>query len=202
VLFILTLPVLLPPPPGLSMVLALPLLLVAPQLIVGRRPVWLPKFLRKRTIKRKALVKLNRRVLPAVEKIETVVRPRLGFLTGAFGTPLVGIACTIIALVLVLPIPFANLAPEIAMGVFSIGLTRKGRAVRPGGLWNDDRRRGCDRARRPWLRPGPGSPSIPDVSTARREAGNAHRRWSDRRPDGTSARNAVGRKVIFTSRSI
>jgi hypothetical protein len=125
VLFILTLPVLLPLPPGFSMVLALPLLIVAPQIIVGRRRLWLPKFLRKRTIKRAALVKLIRRVLPPVEKIETVVRPRLGLLTGRWGTPLVGVACTIIAVVLVLPIPFANLAPAIAMGVFSVGLTRK-----------------------------------------------------------------------------
>jgi hypothetical protein len=125
VLFILTLPVLLPLPPGFSMVLALPLLLVAPQIMVGRRKVWLPAFLRKRSIKRPELVKVIKRVLPPVEKIEKIVRPRLGFLTGRVGASLVGFACTIIAMVLVLPIPFANLAPAIAMGVFAIGLTRK-----------------------------------------------------------------------------
>lgn len=125
VLFILTLPVLLPLPPGFSMVLALPLLLVAPQVILGRERVWLPRFLRERSIKREALVKVIRRVLSPVEKIETVVRPRLGFLTGRIGSALVGVACTILAVVLVLPIPFANLAPSIAMGLFSVGLTRK-----------------------------------------------------------------------------
>jgi len=125
VLFVLTLPVLLPLPPGVSMVLALPLLLVSPQIVFGRREVWLPKTLTRRMVKRPALTKLINRVLPTLERIEKVVRPRLRFLTGRVGASVVGIACTVIALVLVLPIPFANLAPALAMGAFAIGLTRK-----------------------------------------------------------------------------
>jgi len=125
VLLVLTLPVMLPLPPGFSMVLALPLLLVAPQIVVGRQKVWLPKFLSRRTIKRPALIKVIRRVLPLLKRVEKVVRPRLGFLTRGLGASMVGAACTLIALVLVLPIPFANLVPSLAMGAFSIGLTRK-----------------------------------------------------------------------------
>jgi hypothetical protein len=125
VLLVLTLPVMLPLPPGFSMVLALPLLVVAPQIIVGRRKIWLPKFLARQKIKREALVKLVRRLLPLVERAEKVVRPRLGFLTTGVGASLVGVACTLIAIVLVLPIPFANLVPSLALGAFSVGLTRK-----------------------------------------------------------------------------
>src|SRR5215469_5112385 len=62
VLFVLTLPVLLPTPPGVSMVLALPLLMVAPQIVVGRRKLWMPKALAKQTIERKALDKLVPRI--------------------------------------------------------------------------------------------------------------------------------------------
>jgi hypothetical protein len=125
VLLVLTLPVLLPLPPGFSMVFALPLLLVAPQIVVGRQEVWLPKFLTRRKIKRPALVKVLHRVLPVIERVEKVVRPRLGFLTEGAGASMVGVACTLVAVVLVLPIPFANLVPSLAMGAFSIGLTRK-----------------------------------------------------------------------------
>jgi hypothetical protein len=125
ILFILTLPVLLPLPPGVSMVLALPLLLVAPQIIVGRREIWLPKGLSGRPIKRAPLVKLIKRVLPPLERLEKVVHPRLQFLTGRAGACVVGVACTLLAVVLVLPIPFANLVPALALGAFSIGLTRK-----------------------------------------------------------------------------
>jgi hypothetical protein len=125
VLFILTLPILLPLPPGVSMVLALPLLLVAPQIIIGRREIWLPKALSRRSIKRAPLVKLIKRVLPPLQRVEKVVRPRLRFLTGRAGAAMVGVACTLLAVVLVLPIPFANLVPALALGAFSIGLTRK-----------------------------------------------------------------------------
>lgn len=125
VLFVLTLPVLLPLPPGVSMVLALPLLAVAPQIVIGRRCVWLPKILMRQSVKRQELVSLLRRVLPQLKRVETFVRPRLGFLTGRIGACVVGVACTLIALVLVLPIPFANLAPALALAAFSLGLTRK-----------------------------------------------------------------------------
>jgi len=125
VLFALTLPVMVPMPPGVSMVLALPLLIVAPQIVLGRRQLWMPKGLAHRTIKREDLVKLLHRVLPTLERFEKLVHPRLTFLTGPIGARLVGLACSLIALVLVLPIPFANLVPSIAMGVFALGLTRR-----------------------------------------------------------------------------
>jgi hypothetical protein len=125
VLFVLTLPVLLPLPPGVSMLLALPLLVVSAQIVTGRRLLWLPKALARRSVKRAALVKLLRRVLPSLERLEKMSKPRLGFLTGSIGTRAVGAACTLVALILVLPIPFANLFPALALGVFALALTRK-----------------------------------------------------------------------------
>ena len=125
VLFVLTLPVLLPLPPGVSMLMAVPLVLISAQILVGRRTLWLPDFLARQSVERLALVKLVRRVLPLLVRAEAVVRPRLSFLTGRVGARVVGAACTLVALVLVLPIPFANLVPALALGVLSLGLTRK-----------------------------------------------------------------------------
>jgi hypothetical protein len=125
VLFVLTLPVLLPLPPGVSMIMALPLLIVAPQIMIGRSVLWFPKWLSNRQIKRAELIKVLRRVSPSMARIEAAVRPRLRFLTGRIGRRAVGAACTLVAVVLVLPIPFANLVPSLAMGVFAVGLTRK-----------------------------------------------------------------------------
>jgi hypothetical protein len=125
VLLVLTLPVLLPLPPGFSMILALPLLWVAPQIAIGRREIWLPRFLSSRTVKRQELVKVVRRVLPALAWVEGLVHPRLRFLAAGAGAAMVGVACTLLAIVLVLPIPFANLAPALALGAFSIGLARQ-----------------------------------------------------------------------------
>ena len=125
VLFLLTLPVLLPLPPGFSMVLSLPLLLVAPQIVLGRRRLWLPKALRRQSIKHADLVKLINRLMPTIARGEKVMRPRLMVLTSGPGVRVIGVACTLIALILVLPIPFANLAPAAALGLFALGLTRR-----------------------------------------------------------------------------
>ena len=125
VLFVLTLPVLLPVPPGVSMVMALPLLIVAPQIMIGRRQVWIPQWLRARHMKREELAKVVHRVRPAVAKAEARVRPRLQFLTSRLGICVVGAVCSVLALVLVLPIPFANLAPSLALSAFAIGLWRR-----------------------------------------------------------------------------
>jgi hypothetical protein len=133
VLFVLTLPVLLPLPPGASMVLALPLLVVAPQVVVGRKALWLPHWLADRTLERRGFAKLIHRILGPVREVEAMTRPRLCFLTGPLGARLVGVAATVIALVLVLPIPFANLLPALALGLFALGLTRRDGLMVLGG---------------------------------------------------------------------
>ena len=46
-------------------------------------------------------------------------------LTGRVGEMLAGFACTLIGVILVLPIPFANLLPSWSLGAFSLGLTRR-----------------------------------------------------------------------------
>jgi hypothetical protein len=125
VLLVLSLPLLLPLPPGVSIMLALPLLVVAPQIIVGRQRLWLPETFKRLSVKRPALVKLLRRVLPLLTRIETVVRPRLRFLTGKIGACVVGIACTLVAVILILPIPLASVVPAFTLAAFSLGLTRK-----------------------------------------------------------------------------
>ncbi len=125
ILFVLTLPVLLPLPPGVSMLAALPVLVVAPQILMGRKKLWLPDWLSRRTVDHAKLVKLLERIMPSLQRIEAVVRPRLGILTGRVGEMLAGLACTLIGILLVLPIPFANLLPSWSLGAFSLGLTRK-----------------------------------------------------------------------------
>lgn len=125
VVSVLTLPVLIPMPPGVSMVLALPLLFAAPQMMIGRKDLWLPKALACRAIDRDKLQKGVKRILPWVQRLERVVKPRLTFLTGHAGAVLAGAVCTLMAVVLVLPLPFANLFPGLTVLMVSLGLTRR-----------------------------------------------------------------------------
>lgn len=125
VVCVLTLPVLLPLPPGVSMVLALPLLVAAPQMMVGRKDLWLPDWLHRQSMKREELQAMVRRLLPWLKRMERVVHPRLSFLTGQVGAAAAGAVCTVMAVVLVLPLPFANLFPALTVLLFSLGMTRR-----------------------------------------------------------------------------
>jgi hypothetical protein len=124
-LFAFSIPNLLPLPPGSSTVLGLPLVLVAPQVMVGSRSLWLPRAVRRRGLDRKALGKAFDRLLPRLEKLEMLLAPRLGWLFGAVGDRVIGLVCTVLALVLILPIPFGNLLPAAAMALLSLGLVQR-----------------------------------------------------------------------------
>jgi hypothetical protein len=134
VVCILTLPVLLPTPPGVSMALALPLLLAAPQMMVGRKDLWLPKAVACRAIDRDTLRKGVARLAPWLHRLEGVVKPRLSFLTGRAGAAAAGAVCTLMAVVLVLPLPFANLLPALTVLLVSLGLSRRDGVVMIGGF--------------------------------------------------------------------
>jgi hypothetical protein len=133
VLFILTLPALLPLPPGASAVLALPLLMVALQIALGRERLSLPHWLSDRKMEREAVAKVVRRVLPPLEWIEALGRPRLGFVVGPLGTRLAGAAASLLALVVMLPIPLGNLLPAMAVALLALGLARKDGLMVLGG---------------------------------------------------------------------
>ena len=125
VVTVLTLPVLVPMPPGVSMVLALPLLFAAPQMMIGRQDLWLPKAVAGRAIDRDKLQKGVKKLLPWIQRLESLVKPRLTFLTGHVGAVAAGAVCTLMAVVLVLPLPFANLFPALTVLLLSLGLTRR-----------------------------------------------------------------------------
>lgn len=134
VVFVLTVPVLAPLPPGVSMVLALPLLFAAPQMMIGRKDLWLPDWLGCKGIERDKLHAAIKRLLPWVERVEKAVHPRLTFMTSQAGATVAGAICTLMAVVLVLPIPFANLLPALTVLMLSLALTRRDGLVMLIGL--------------------------------------------------------------------
>ncbi len=125
VLFVFSVPNLLPLPPGSSSILGLPLVLIAPQLAIGARRPWLPRSVGERTIERSALNQAFSKLIPSLERVETLLAPRLSFLFGAVGDRAIGLICFILSLVLILPIPLGNMLPAASTAAFSLGLTQK-----------------------------------------------------------------------------
>jgi hypothetical protein len=115
----------LPLPPGSSTILSLPILLLAPQVAWGANAPWLPRRLIERPIKRADLRGLFRKLTPVVRWMELVTRPRLEILFGPVGERMVGVVCTLLAMVLVLPIPLGNLLPGATVAVLSLSLLQR-----------------------------------------------------------------------------
>ena len=124
-LFVLAIPNLLPLPPGSTTILGAPIMILAPQLAVGVRRPWLPKFLDDKPVRRAFLRRALNRVGPSLQRIERVSGPRMTWMFGPWGERLVGIACSALALVLILPIPLGNILPSVTIGLFGLALVQR-----------------------------------------------------------------------------
>jgi hypothetical protein len=124
-LFVFGLACLLPLPPGATTIFGLPLLLLAPQLVIGASAPWLPEPLKRRTIVVDDLRTALPRVIPWLQKVEAVSRPRLVVLFGPVGERVIGLVCTALAIVLILPIPLGNILPALAVSVLSFSLIQR-----------------------------------------------------------------------------
>jgi hypothetical protein len=115
----------LPLPPGGTTIFGAPLVLLAPQLMIGSRAPWLPARMRAQSIATADLRRGLPRVLRWLRSVEAVSRPRLLFLFGSWGHRAIGLVCTMLALVLILPIPLGNMLPAAAVSVLSLSLVQR-----------------------------------------------------------------------------
>jgi len=124
-LFVFGLICMLPLPPGATTIFGAPLLLLAPQLVIGAAAPWLPDRVKSRTLSTADLRKSLPKVIPTLRRVEAVSRPRFAVLFGAFGERLLGLVCTALALVLILPIPGGNMLPAMAVSALSFALIQR-----------------------------------------------------------------------------
>lgn len=107
------LPNILPMPPGASGILGLPLIILATQLMLGRKP-WLPRIIARRSISRADLILMLDRAGNWLTTAEKLLKPRLTILVGPPAERVIGAFCLILAIILALPIPFGNIPPAFA----------------------------------------------------------------------------------------
>lgn len=150
-LFLFAFPNLAPLPPGVSSIFAAPLILVAGQLVVGRRDVWMPAVVGRRSLRAEYLRAAFARGIGPMRRAERLLAPRLEVLSSGVFRRVVGGLCLLLGLVLFLPIPFGNFLPALAVAALALGLLhRDGLAVTAGIVLSS-------RAL-PWSRPSPAEP--------------------------------------------
>ena len=116
------------PTPGTSGILGLPLVFLAAQLMLGQRP-WLPKVIANRSMLRADFSAVLDRAGPWLARVEKLLRLRLGVLVHSPAEYAIGVACLLLTVILILPIPLGNILPALAICMFSFGLLEK------DGLW-------------------------------------------------------------------
>lgn len=121
-------PNILPSPPGLAGLLGLPLLFLSARMMLGQTP-WLPRFIATRSLPRSSFATVIERATPWLERAERLLRHRLSLLTTGPAQQILGLFCLLLTLILVVPIPFGNLAPSFAMCLIALGVLER------DGLW-------------------------------------------------------------------
>jgi hypothetical protein len=126
-------PNVLPSPPGTSGILGLPLVYLASQMMLGRLP-WLPGFIANRSVARADFGAMVSRVGPVLAWAERLLKPRLPFLVNSGTERIIGAVCLVLAVILLLPIPFGNMLPALAICIFALALLERDGAWVLAGL--------------------------------------------------------------------
>jgi hypothetical protein len=127
-LLIFAFPNILPSPPGLAGVLGLPLMFLSTQMMLGMQP-WLPGFIARRSMPRVTFANMVTRITPWLARAERLLKARLKPLAWPASQRVIGAICLILSVALALPIPFANLAPSVAICLIGLGVLER------DGLW-------------------------------------------------------------------
>ncbi len=126
----------LPPIPTLF---SIPLCFFSVQMILRFKAPYLPPFIAKRKVKRANLQKGITKTMPYMQKIESIICPRMEFLCTPTAERYLGVLMLIFSLTIAIPLPMTNLVPSLAMVFMGVGiLSKDGLAILIGiaiGIW-------------------------------------------------------------------
>ena len=135
-LLVFALPCCLPMPPGIPTVCGVALVLIALNLIIGRRRLWVPRAIAEKSIARADLKRIVDRALPYLQRLERICRPRIAIVTEPMGKRLIGLVVLLLGVLLILPIPFlGNMPPGVAAVIIAIGVSERDGLVVLVGLF-------------------------------------------------------------------
>jgi hypothetical protein len=124
-LLVLALPMCVPNVPGISTIFGVLMLLPATQMVVGAPKLWAPAGLRAKEIDGEVLRRTLRLAIPTLKRVEYLIRPRFASLTRFPLTVAAGLQTLLMALILILPIPFANWPPGMTVAMTALALLQR-----------------------------------------------------------------------------
>lgn len=124
-LFVFSLPSVIPLPPGATLVLGMPLIFITWQIAIGRSRVWLPRSLSNYRMKKATFARIVAKSVPWLKRLEALVRPRNWLMGQRAGERIFGLYALFLAFAVVIPIPFGNWLPAVAIAIMSLAYTER-----------------------------------------------------------------------------
>ena len=121
-LFALPLSIPVPVPPGLTTVLSLPLFIFSIQLILGMDSPWLPRWVGRKSIKRKTLARVIEKTAPILRKIENFTKRRFPIFNNVIGEKFFSIISFICSISIAIPLPLTNFIPAQGIALMSLSI--------------------------------------------------------------------------------
>jgi hypothetical protein len=117
---------LLPLPPGTTLILGLPLVIISVQMILGHHRAWLPQFVLRKSVSAARFRALADRHLPRLVRLEKWIQPRYWpFATKGVDDRTIGILSLVLGLTVTVPIPFSNWLPAFAILLLALALSER-----------------------------------------------------------------------------
>lgn len=120
--------------PLFSTAIGIPMLFLGLWLAAGGERLDLPAWANRKSIAGSMMAQGLRRASPVFRRLELVVRPRSGWVFSVLGRRGIGLFVVLLVVVLLLPVPFMNFLPAVAILCLLAGWLEQDGLVAAGGL--------------------------------------------------------------------
>nr|WP_274709266.1 exopolysaccharide biosynthesis protein [Nitratireductor luteus] len=115
----------LPLPPGSTLILGIPLILLSIQMVLGNRTVWLPQFVLKKSLTADSFRHMSGRLVPRIKWVEKLIRPRYWPFARDHADRIIGLIALILSIAVTLPIPLGNWFPAFSCALVGLALSER-----------------------------------------------------------------------------
>ncbi|MDX1975343.1 MAG: exopolysaccharide biosynthesis protein [Rickettsiales bacterium] len=123
----------IPGAPGIAALFGIPISIFGLQLAFGYDKLWLPRRIKRATLRPGKFLRGMKKLLPYLKKIEKHLKPRWPAMTNKAAHSALGLMFFITGILVALPIPFTNSPLGLSMAIGALGLLeRDGAAISVG----------------------------------------------------------------------
>ncbi len=108
--------------PGFSLLIGIPIAILAVELLTGREKLWLPQRLENRSFPANKIAAALKRLLPLLRRVDNILKPRFVLLSMSPLRNMSGLLFLALAGMMALPLPFTNMLFSLGMVLLSLGL--------------------------------------------------------------------------------